>query len=1781
MRNSLFSWNCHAGHSETPQIPVKATEMDSTSASREIRIFLSSTFSDMQETRNYLTKKIFPKIEKECADRGVRFTVLDLRWGITESESKTGKVIEICIDEINRTRPFFIGLVGDRYGWIPDEEEMRRNRHLEEKYPWVREYMKRGASITEIEMQYGVLDSGLPVDAFFFLKEEHGSTGAAAGRSEEEVKLAALKAKIREKAAEGVCSADTYSSIEQLGQLVHERLMTMIDSKFPADEKLSQFDRFMLRQESELEEYRNGYIDHCERTDFLDSLLGDNRVIIADESGSGKSALLANCGKNAEIRIVRTIINDSVSSVRLLMNIFLRCLGLTDADPFESRHMEQTAPDIAATFREKGFTEDVIWIIDGLEKLPVASVTELLPLFRLPEQVKTVVSADNETYEAVRDYAQDFTCIGTRPLNKAEKVHLIQQTLQRYSKKLTTGMELHIMRCDFLSKPSMLKVFLHALIQFGVFEELDSFIHTLTRTGEEGRFMDRILEIAEEDFGREEVERLLSTLACASCGLNEKQLMEKWGYTPLAWSALYSAVEVLIYRQNGCITLRSGFRAFVSGRYLADPAATSSARDTAVSLLREEMHSSRKELLRLGSGLSFGDRLLMRIWGIRPGDRDMSRSLSVFREIVLQLIDAGQWELAADVLTSENQLFCLESFRDYEYFTVIHTLVAKGMDPRRLFPFRDMIMFSLFDGGDDSIKMLWAMFTNLSKASADIGARLRRHFARMPLKRGFRRKILQVLDKCFNTDVAKADTTDFEDSWTPGKDSADLTKLALFCDRIAAMKSLERVQKILQKSEEMAASLPDDSMTLQFFLMFIPMCLLRLGRKEEAREQYGRLLDNSATDPSLFTMLRFEFAFRDRNWNLCHEIAEELKRRAEAFPEDMKKGGLTSYLSVMTAIGEEHRYEGYDRDSLIREYRDICADEPQQLLYFADWLDAKDLNFAAAQVYGIVAEVSEDDRLKGDFLYNKGMCLMNEAGNGSPQKKQLMRSAGMTMEEAAAHYIPDGEEGFANLDRTLGQAGHCYIEAGETEMAEEIIRRKLKTTQQMEGRARDRFIAASYNYTGILCNSLCTGNEASDSTELRRIAEVGCATFVKAVKKDPEEIIYLTNLVAYAFNVRSLGLLQTDSLDDVTAFLESQLTGKDGHAEPGILSSLPPETADKMFGLACMTRREVLARRLLEEAVSTGRKINGREYYWNAGLAEICSEDPETFRHGTSAVTDTLMGIYEERPLTKWWFEVPSDKGRPAVKSVCRERGTDGLLLLWCIARCENDEAGADAIRDQIRDIVTSIAASDISSRTTSGAESGTESGNDNGSVSVTKEDTTNEDAAVEILSRFIGLHRHYQSFSTEEWIVFQGRLYRDWLPSAFDSASICCTCLGLCIDNADACHSHPLLHEFISETVRESENPAETLLRFIGDMPLPQKKTFGEKTQWIIWTLMIPDEQTDSGQVTLDDDETELLKTYVRACLKMLADDPEADSDSLMSLHKVYRRYGLKPDDKVLSATLEGLTGAEYTALAEKMMQEGYTPDIVTLGRIVREDLRTGDIDRAAEDFERFRLAASGDGSYGPAIAFLRGLLETAAGEYEKAYASFSEADRASGEMDRPEHCAEIWGDPDGFDSCLDFHLFAGAAYSGHHTKAIELAPRVFRHRTCDYPWEIDELPVCLALLKSGLYDDATILYNSQVNTSIEKGKDIVNYLIAEDTEADKAEVPGIFIERTYIRAIFMLIHIENALHMASEGERSAKLVLSIAGRLMRSWLPPMCAYEYVKAQAALDGVDPRKPSK
>src|SRR5438094_3674003 len=107
------------------------------SRSNELRVFISSTFRDLQEEREHLVKKIFPEIRALCRERGITFTEVDLRWGLTEEEGALGRVIRTCLEEIDRCRPYFIGLAGERYGYIPEITEIYKDSELLARFPWI------------------------------------------------------------------------------------------------------------------------------------------------------------------------------------------------------------------------------------------------------------------------------------------------------------------------------------------------------------------------------------------------------------------------------------------------------------------------------------------------------------------------------------------------------------------------------------------------------------------------------------------------------------------------------------------------------------------------------------------------------------------------------------------------------------------------------------------------------------------------------------------------------------------------------------------------------------------------------------------------------------------------------------------------------------------------------------------------------------------------------------------------------------------------------------------------------------------------------------------------------------------------------------------------------------------------------------------------------------------------------------------------------------------------------------------------------------------------------------------------------------------------------------------------------------------------------------------------------------------------------------------------------------------------------------------------------------
>jgi preprotein translocase subunit SecA/nephrocystin-3 len=65
-------------------------------------VFISSTFRDMQEEREELVKQIFPQLRRLCESHGVTWGEVDLRWGVPNEAKAEGKVLPLCLAEIEQ-----------------------------------------------------------------------------------------------------------------------------------------------------------------------------------------------------------------------------------------------------------------------------------------------------------------------------------------------------------------------------------------------------------------------------------------------------------------------------------------------------------------------------------------------------------------------------------------------------------------------------------------------------------------------------------------------------------------------------------------------------------------------------------------------------------------------------------------------------------------------------------------------------------------------------------------------------------------------------------------------------------------------------------------------------------------------------------------------------------------------------------------------------------------------------------------------------------------------------------------------------------------------------------------------------------------------------------------------------------------------------------------------------------------------------------------------------------------------------------------------------------------------------------------------------------------------------------------------------------------------------------------------------------------------------------------------------------------------------------------------
>lgn len=517
---------------------------------RHLRFFLSSTFQDMEEERNHLIRNTFPKIREMALKYGATITELDLRWGITDDESRLGQVLQICLKEVENSIPFFIGMVGNRYGWTPDLNDI--NEESIENYPEVPAYIAQGMSITEMEMEYGALGREEDVNAIFFITDEE-PTKDICGENYE--KLLSLREKIINN---GRYPVFTYKSPGDIGNVIEEYIQSILNYLF------GESDNTPHEQETELQlRYCQAqaaqYIPISSQSDFLSDWLSSpsraSRILLVKgDKGSGKSALLSYwvqslCGLNEEdILIIPTFVghgNNHGSGVYIKTHILktLKQYINEDESTNDSTNLENSKFDIDKEIENalKKTRKYCFIIIDGIDKI---SNNEKESFFKwinagIPPRITIICSSSSD--DAITKYlvGNGADIIEIASLDSVQKEYFIREYLAERSKKLNDSDSKSIVQSPLFGNVLALKTMLDTLVLFSKHTHLQNDIQTIMEASTSAKaFYQTILSIYEDEFDAKIVGDVLSYIVVSKHGLLDNEIISICNIIPLEWSQL-------------------------------------------------------------------------------------------------------------------------------------------------------------------------------------------------------------------------------------------------------------------------------------------------------------------------------------------------------------------------------------------------------------------------------------------------------------------------------------------------------------------------------------------------------------------------------------------------------------------------------------------------------------------------------------------------------------------------------------------------------------------------------------------------------------------------------------------------------------------------------------------------------------------------------------------------------------------------------------------------------------------------------------------------------------------------------------------------------------------------------------------------------------------------------------------------------------------------------------------------------------------------------------------
>eukprot|EP00002_Diphylleia_rotans_P011601 TRINITY_DN2288_c0_g1_i1.p1 TRINITY_DN2288_c0_g1~~TRINITY_DN2288_c0_g1_i1.p1 ORF type:complete len:2402 (+),score=445.90 TRINITY_DN2288_c0_g1_i1:75-7280(+) len=521
-----------------------------------LRIFLSSTFRDMQRERDRFFQHGAVELKKFAKTKGLELVFIDLRWGLTSEDSGNGMVVIRCFESIQEC-PYFVCFLGARYGWIPDHSKPNEwHPDTYKRYPFLMDIP--GKSVTEYEIQYAAFHKPpASCRAFFYFRDEE----YAVKNSNDEAEKVLFQPvddldrenqnRLKEMIMESY-SVLIYRGPVEFSDFVVSNLKFAIEEDFKHCVQRQSEDQahyqFMMHRLAGFEK-REELLTRIENT-ILRQLNDAHTPMaaLAAESGIGKSSLMAAISKlfqsrnDPDIHVIThfvgcTNLSNYIESISIrFWENAARVANLQIESSDENFYMKEGLDGLLLKCQSEKVQKKFIFLIDAVNQLqpsqsyPSPHLLNWLPP-KTPPNMAILISTIDTHESAKYAAAAGFDIIPVSRLNEAEISQAASSFLARYDKKLTEQQLSMILEDQKdTGHPLYLRILLDELRVFGVYEKLDAEISTLLATSSVVELYSLIISRWEKKFDKHDDDRMVPTamkvIYVTRIGLSETELDE-------------------------------------------------------------------------------------------------------------------------------------------------------------------------------------------------------------------------------------------------------------------------------------------------------------------------------------------------------------------------------------------------------------------------------------------------------------------------------------------------------------------------------------------------------------------------------------------------------------------------------------------------------------------------------------------------------------------------------------------------------------------------------------------------------------------------------------------------------------------------------------------------------------------------------------------------------------------------------------------------------------------------------------------------------------------------------------------------------------------------------------------------------------------------------------------------------------------------------------------------------------------------------------------------------